>query len=146
MLKIQSSFKAWNKIFYDYISILLKHAQHIRLYYLHRVSGVFLLCWWPFFTVNIMRAICLRYQVLNYPSCDIDPYLNGFFVWLGYINSFLNPVIYTIFNPEFRKAFKKILTEPCFKRYWDMKPGNLERRQENSYRPLPKTILTDSGI
>lgn len=81
------------------------------------VLGVFLLCWWPFFTVNIMRAICLRYQVLNYPSCDIDPYLNGFFVWLGYINSFLNPLIYTIFNPEFRKAFKKILSDPLKKRY-----------------------------
>ncbi|KAL4228729.1 G-protein coupled receptor [Mactra antiquata] len=81
------------------------------------VLGVFLLCWWPFFTVNIMRAICLRYQLLNYPTCDIDPYLMGFFVWLGYINSFLNPVIYTIFNPEFRKAFKKILTDPLKKRY-----------------------------
>ena len=76
-------------------------------------SGVFLLCWWPFFTVNIMRAICLRYEVLNYPKCDIDVNLMAFFVWLGYINSFLNPVIYTIFNPEFRKAFKKILTECC---------------------------------
>lgn len=29
--------------------------------------------------------------------------------WLGYMNSFVNPVIYTIFNPEFRKAFKKIM-------------------------------------
>ncbi|KAH3823974.1 dopamine D2-like receptor [Dreissena polymorpha] len=81
------------------------------------VLGVFLLCWWPFFTVNIMRAICLRYQLLNYPTCDIDPYLMSFFVWLGYINSFLNPVIYTIFNPEFRKAFKRILTDCVRTRY-----------------------------
>lgn len=81
------------------------------------VLGVFLLCWWPFFTVNIMRAICLRYQLLNYPTCDIDPYLMGFFVWLGYINSFLNPLIYTIFNPEFRKAFKKILSDPLKRSY-----------------------------
>lgn len=29
--------------------------------------------------------------------------------WLGYMNSFVNPVIYTIFNPEFRKAFKKLM-------------------------------------
>ncbi|KAJ6662257.1 hypothetical protein lerEdw1_012420 [Lerista edwardsae] len=29
--------------------------------------------------------------------------------WLGYVNSALNPVIYTIFNNEFRKAFLKIL-------------------------------------
>ncbi|EEC12498.1 dopamine receptor, putative [Ixodes scapularis] len=33
--------------------------------------------------------------------------------WLGYINSCVNPVIYTIFNPEFRKAFKKILVGPA---------------------------------
>lgn len=26
-----------------------------------------------------------------------------------YMNSFVNPVIYTIFNPEFRKAFKRIM-------------------------------------
>ena len=81
--------------------------------FLFAITGVFLLCWWPFFTVNIMRAICLRYEVLNYPKCDIDVNVMGFFVWLGYINSFLNPVIYTIFNPEFRKAFKKILSECC---------------------------------
>lgn len=29
--------------------------------------------------------------------------------WLGYVNSALNPIIYTIFNREFRKAFKKIM-------------------------------------
>jgi hypothetical protein len=27
----------------------------------------------------------------------------------GYINSCVNPIIYTIFNPEFRKAFKRVL-------------------------------------
>lgn len=34
-------------------------------------------------------------------------------VWLGYMNSFLNPIIYTIFNMEFRKAFAKILFSSC---------------------------------
>lgn len=29
--------------------------------------------------------------------------------WLGYANSALNPVIYSIFNRDFRRAFKKIL-------------------------------------
>ena len=33
----------------------------------------------------------------------------SFFQWLGYLNSLLNPVIYTIFSPDFRNAFKKML-------------------------------------
>lgn len=36
--------------------------------------------------------------------------------WLGYSNSAFNPIIYSIFNTEFREAFKKILTSkypPC---------------------------------
>ncbi|GAB1598550.1 hypothetical protein Ahia01_000132100 [Argonauta hians] len=79
------------------------------------VLGVFLFCWWPFFTINIINAICLRYDLEHVAACTLDPILWGFFTWLGYINSFINPVIYTIFNPEFRKAFRKILTEPCNK-------------------------------
>lgn len=36
--------------------------------------------------------------------------------WLGYSNSAFNPIIYSIFNTEFRDAFKRILTShypPC---------------------------------
>ena len=35
--------------------------------------------------------------------------LRSFFLWLGYFNSTLNPIIYTVFSPEFRQAFKRIL-------------------------------------
>jgi len=31
--------------------------------------------------------------------------------WLGYCNSALNPVIYTVFNRDFRAAFRRML--PC---------------------------------
>src|SRR5687768_15716854 len=36
-------------------------------------------------------------------------------IWLGYFNSAMNPVIYSIFNSEFRHAFQRILvgTECC---------------------------------
>lgn len=69
------------------------------------VLGVFLFCWVPFFTCNIMDAICSKLGL------ECQPGVSAFLLttWLGYINSFVNPVIYTIFNPEFRKAFKKIM-------------------------------------
>ena len=35
--------------------------------------------------------------------------LSTVLTWSGYLNSMLNPVIYTIFSPDFRGAFKKIL-------------------------------------
>lgn len=34
-------------------------------------------------------------------------------MWLGYFNSFLNPVIYARFNREFRTPFKEILCFRC---------------------------------
>ncbi|GFS49757.1 dopamine D2-like receptor [Nephila pilipes] len=74
------------------------------------VLGVFLICWVPFFTCNILDAICIKLQ-----SDTWRPGVTIFLLttWLGYINSCVNPVIYTIFNLEFRKAFKKLLLEPC---------------------------------
>jgi len=55
----------------------------------------------------------------DYPF--LEPPMSAFLVttWLGYINSALNPLIYTIFNREFRKAFKKIVkdTRDFFKKW-----------------------------
>ncbi|KAJ1522994.1 hypothetical protein ONE63_002130 [Megalurothrips usitatus] len=70
------------------------------------VLGVFLVCWVPFFTCNILDAICTKV------GSNCQPGVSAFILttWLGYMNSFVNPVIYTIFNPEFRKAFKKLMS------------------------------------
>ncbi|XP_037538429.1 dopamine receptor D4a [Nematolebias whitei] len=65
------------------------------------VVGAFLFCWTPFFVLHIMRAQC--------QDCNIPPALMSIVTWLGYVNSALNPVIYTIFNTEFRNYFKKVL-------------------------------------
>ncbi|KAM9857728.1 alpha-2B adrenergic receptor [Aulostomus maculatus] len=66
------------------------------------VIGVFVVCWFPFFFTYSLRAVCPD-------TCTIPNPLFTFFFWIGYCNSSLNPVIYTIFNKDFRKAFKKIL-------------------------------------
>uniref|UniRef100_A0A8C7NM04 Dopamine receptor D2 like n=1 Tax=Oncorhynchus mykiss TaxID=8022 RepID=A0A8C7NM04_ONCMY len=65
------------------------------------VLGVFIICWLPFFLTHVLKAHC--------GSCCIAPSLYSAVTWLGYLNSAVNPVIYTTFNIEFRKAFIKIL-------------------------------------
>ncbi|XP_017283306.1 alpha-2A adrenergic receptor-like [Kryptolebias marmoratus] len=65
------------------------------------VMGVFVLCWFPFFFTYTLTAVC--------DACCIPETLFKMFFWFGYCNSSLNPVIYTIFNRDFRKSFKKIL-------------------------------------
>ncbi|XP_073703377.1 dopamine receptor D2 like [Garra rufa] len=65
------------------------------------VLGVFIICWLPFFLTHVLKAHC--------GSCCISPSLYSAVTWLGYLNSAVNPVIYTTFNIEFRKAFIKIL-------------------------------------
>ncbi|XP_035024933.1 alpha-2C adrenergic receptor [Hippoglossus stenolepis] len=66
------------------------------------VMGVFVLCWFPFFFSYSLYGICRE-------PCQIPETLFKFFFWIGYCNSSLNPVIYTIFNQDFRRAFQKIL-------------------------------------
>ncbi|KAM7165170.1 LOW QUALITY PROTEIN: D(4) dopamine receptor [Macrochelys suwanniensis] len=69
------------------------------------VVGAFLFCWTPFFVVHITRALC--------KSCTIPSQVISIVTWLGYVNSALNPIIYTIFNTEFRKFFRKALHLFC---------------------------------
>uniref|UniRef100_A0A673AEE3 Alpha-2A adrenergic receptor n=1 Tax=Sphaeramia orbicularis TaxID=375764 RepID=A0A673AEE3_9TELE len=65
------------------------------------VMGVFVLCWFPFFFTYTLTALC--------DKCKVPETLFKMFFWFGYCNSSLNPVIYTIFNNDFRRSFQKIL-------------------------------------
>ncbi|XP_026148741.1 dopamine receptor D2a [Mastacembelus armatus] len=65
------------------------------------VLGVFIICWLPFFITHILNTHCTK--------CKVPAEMYNAFTWLGYVNSAVNPIIYTTFNIEFRKAFIKIL-------------------------------------
>lgn len=82
------------------------------------IMGVFLICFVPFFVTNIVHALC--------KTC-VSVLLWQILTWLGYFNSMLNPIIYSIFNTEFRDAFKRILTDSkcCARRDKNRKSLNL---------------------
>ena len=67
------------------------------------IMAAFICSWLPFFTFYVIRALC--YVCRDY----ISPRFEAFIFWMGYCNSAINPIIYTIFNRDFRKAFRKIL-------------------------------------
>jgi len=75
------------------------------------ITGSFIVCWLPFFIVALVRPFCTE-------RCYFSPLLVSIINWLGYFNSLLNPVIYTVFNPDFRSAFRKIL----FAKYRSQQP------------------------
>ena len=64
------------------------------------VIGGFIICWLPFFVIVIAFAISINspipMQFLNVAK------------WLEYLNSCLNPVIYTCLNRSYRRAFRKL--------------------------------------
>ncbi|KAF0299973.1 Octopamine receptor [Amphibalanus amphitrite] len=65
------------------------------------IMGSFIACWLPFFFLYVLVPLC--------SSCHVADWGFAFAFWLGYMNSALNPVIYTIFNKDFRRAFRRIL-------------------------------------
>ncbi|XP_028423704.1 D(5)-like dopamine receptor [Perca flavescens] len=70
------------------------------------IMGVFVFCWLPFFVLNCVVPFC-DLESLGKPPCVSDTTFS-IFVWFGWANSSLNPVIYA-FNADFRKAFSTIL-------------------------------------
>ncbi|CDW55596.1 5 hydroxytryptamine receptor 1D [Trichuris trichiura] len=50
---------------------------------------------------------------LTSASCSIPAILTDLFLWLGYFNSVLNPLIYSFCNRDFRRCFREILLCRC---------------------------------
>ncbi|KAF7213001.1 D(1) dopamine receptor-like [Nothobranchius furzeri] len=74
------------------------------------IMGVFVCCWLPFFILNCALPFCTGPGA---PGAQRGPYCVSektfdVFVWIGWSNSSLNPVIYA-FNADFRDAFLRLL-------------------------------------
>nr|6A93_A Chain A, 5-hydroxytryptamine receptor 2A,Soluble cytochrome b562 [synthetic construct]6A93_B Chain B, 5-hydroxytryptamine receptor 2A,Soluble cytochrome b562 [synthetic construct]6A94_A Chain A, 5-hydroxytryptamine receptor 2A,Soluble cytochrome b562 [synthetic construct]6A94_B Chain B, 5-hydroxytryptamine receptor 2A,Soluble cytochrome b562 [synthetic construct] len=68
------------------------------------VFFLFVVMWCPFFITNIMAVICKE-------SCneDVIGALLNVFVWIGYLSSAVNPLVYTLFNKTYRSAFSRYI-------------------------------------
>uniref|UniRef100_H2ZZU6 5-hydroxytryptamine receptor 2C n=2 Tax=Latimeria chalumnae TaxID=7897 RepID=H2ZZU6_LATCH len=68
------------------------------------VFFLFLIMWCPFFVTNIMSVLCKG-------ACNKEllTELLNVFVWVGYVSSGINPLVYTLFNKTYRRAFCKYI-------------------------------------
>ncbi|XP_030627716.1 5-hydroxytryptamine receptor 1B-like [Chanos chanos] len=70
------------------------------------ILGAYIICWLPFFIYTLLVPICT--------TCTPHPELFDIFTWLGYLNSLINPIIYTMSNEDFKQAFHKLIRFKCF--------------------------------
>ncbi|KAM8706057.1 hypothetical protein ACLKA7_010358 [Drosophila subpalustris] len=68
------------------------------------IMSAFTVCWLPFFILALIRP---------FDTMHVPPSLSSLFLWLGYANSLLNPIIYATLNRDFRKPFQEILFFRC---------------------------------
>lgn len=93
-----------------------------------KVLGVvfllFVVMWCPFFITNVTSVLC--------GTCDtrLVGRLLDVFVWVGYVSSGVNPLVYTLFNRTFRQAFARYIT--C--RFGNMTTPTPGRRNLISFR------------
>ncbi|XP_075998607.1 trace amine-associated receptor 13c-like [Genypterus blacodes] len=80
---------------------LIKQSEHKAAKTLSIVICVFIFCWLPFFIITVIDA----FSGFSSPFAVYEA-----FIWLAYFNSSLNPIIYALFYPCFRKCLKLIVT------------------------------------
>uniref|UniRef100_A0A8C6TLQ7 5-hydroxytryptamine receptor 1B n=1 Tax=Neogobius melanostomus TaxID=47308 RepID=A0A8C6TLQ7_9GOBI len=68
------------------------------------ILGAYIVCWLPFFIYTLVVAVC--------DSC-FHQEIFDVFTWLGYLNSLINPIIYTMSNEDFKQAFHKMIRFKC---------------------------------
>uniref|UniRef100_A0A1A9V3H1 G-protein coupled receptors family 1 profile domain-containing protein n=1 Tax=Glossina austeni TaxID=7395 RepID=A0A1A9V3H1_GLOAU len=71
------------------------------------IMSAFTICWLPFFILALIRPF------VESESVHVPQSLSSLFLWLGYANSLLNPIIYATLNRDFRKPFQEILYFRC---------------------------------
>lgn len=85
-------------------------AKHLREPFTRKATvtlgtivGAYVTTWSPFLIANIIEGFCQCIPGKIFTS----------FVWLGYCNSLINPIIYPLFMRDFRKVYVLALSKCC---------------------------------
>ncbi|XP_019644435.1 PREDICTED: LOW QUALITY PROTEIN: alpha-1A adrenergic receptor-like [Branchiostoma belcheri] len=100
------------------------------------IVGVFLVCWLPFFVMYPIDSMIAKVPEL----------LITMAFWLGYCNSFLNPIIYACSNGHFRRAFRRFLL--CGKRqgrFPTMRTEDYTLSSRSSFRRVHSSCSSRDG-
>ena len=65
------------------------------------IIGGFVGCWLPFFLLATVVPFC--------KNCTVPHVVQSVVLWLGYSNSMMNPIIYAIWDKNFRRSFGKLI-------------------------------------
>ncbi|KAH8271270.1 hypothetical protein KR018_005315 [Drosophila ironensis] len=91
------------------------------------VMGVFIVCWLPFFVVNLLSGVCVE-------CIEHEEIVSAIVTWLGWINSSMNPVIYACWSRDFRRAFVRLLCMCC--------PRKIRRKYQPTMRSKSQRFAT----
>uniref|UniRef100_A0A3B5MWU7 5-hydroxytryptamine receptor 2A n=1 Tax=Xiphophorus couchianus TaxID=32473 RepID=A0A3B5MWU7_9TELE len=69
------------------------------------VFFLFVVMWCPFFITNVLMVVCHH----NICHPEVMEGLLNIFVWVGYLSSAVNPLVYTLFNKTYRTAFMRYI-------------------------------------
>ena len=86
----------WNTMERSRIRQQVKAARTLGV-----IMAFLLFCWLPYSILWPIKTFC--------PDCVVQ-HTYDLAVWTNYLNSAVNPIIYCLCNPRFRKAFKRMVT------------------------------------
>ncbi|NXY58605.1 HRH1 protein, partial [Callaeas wilsoni] len=94
--------KTWHALHSHSRSSIRRHGNRERkaAKQLGVIMAAFMLCWIPYFVL---------FMVTTFHDHKRLSELHMVTIWLGYVNSTLNPFLYPLCNQNFKKTFKKIL-------------------------------------
>ena len=89
----------------------------------------FAICWIPYFSLFTAKPFI---------DTEINVHLDLTALWLGYVNSLINPFLYAYYNSAFRDAFVRILCRGCRDR-------NVMFSGDSPYSKRKPTLYTDTS-